>query len=114
MKLIPEEMTLELSQQVEEEDVWKVEELMTFLQKEVESRARTVNMTKSAKERMPKEREKETCAAWEMRTKQHNTMTASVLYTSNPGKKSRACAERKIKSDLIERIHAGVMRLSIE
>lgn len=83
MKLKPEEMTLEFSRQVEEDDVWKVEELMTFLQKEVESWACTVNMTKSAKERTQKEREKETHGAWEMRTKRHNTMTASKLYTLN-------------------------------
>ena len=30
------------------------------------------------------------------------------------GKKSRACTEHKISSDLMERIRAGVMRLSIE
>ena len=29
-------------------------------------------------------------------------------------KKSHACAERKIRSDLMEHIHAGVMQLSIE
>ena len=31
-----------------------------------------------------------------------------------PGKKSCACTERKIRSAPLERIHAGVMRLSIE
>ena len=30
------------------------------------------------------------------------------------GIKSQACTERKIRSDLMERIHARVMRLSIE
>lgn len=83
MKLIPEEMTLEFRGQVEEDDVWKVDELMTFIQKEVKSQERTVNQTRSAKERTSKEREKETHGAWEMRTKRHNTMTASKLYTLN-------------------------------
>ena len=46
MKLTPEEMTLEFSRQKDEDDVWKVEELMNFIQKEVDSRERTANMTK--------------------------------------------------------------------
>lgn len=68
MKLIPEEMTLELSRQVEEDDVWKVEELMSFIQKEVDSRKRTANMTKSPKDRTSKEREEESHGAWEKDT----------------------------------------------
>ncbi len=48
MKLTPEEMTLEFSRQKDEDDVWKVEELMNFIQKEVDSRERTANMTKRA------------------------------------------------------------------
>ena len=46
MKLTPEEMTLEFSRQKDEDDVWKVEERMNFIQKEVDSRERTANMTK--------------------------------------------------------------------
>ena len=83
MKLTPEEMTLEFSRQKDEDDVWKVEERMNFIQKEVDSRERTANMTKSAKERTSKEREKETHSAWEMCTKRSNMMTASALYASN-------------------------------
>ena len=37
-----------------------------------------------------------------------------LLPAHGLGKKSRACAERKIRSNLMECIHAGVMRLSIE
>ena len=83
MKLIPEEITLDFSKQVEEDDVWKVEELMSFIQKEVDSRERTANMSKSGKERTSAEREKETPGAWEMRTRRHNTMTTSTLYAAN-------------------------------
>lgn len=57
-KLIPEEMTLEFSRQVEKDHFWKVEELMSFIQKEVDSQEHTATMTKSAKERTSKEREK--------------------------------------------------------
>ena len=49
------------------------------------------------------------------------TTTATAFYSSSfylrlaaLGKKSRACAERKIRSDPLERIHAGVMLLSIK
>jgi hypothetical protein len=83
MKLIPEEITLDFSKQVEEDDVWKVEELMSFIQKEVDSRERTANMSESGKERTSAEREKETPGAWEMRTRRHNTMTTSTLYAAN-------------------------------
>ncbi|KAJ8015815.1 hypothetical protein DPEC_G00000270 [Dallia pectoralis] len=46
MKLIPEELTLDYSRHKDEDLEWNVEELMRFIQKEVESRERTDSMTK--------------------------------------------------------------------
>ena len=59
---------------------------MGFIQKEVDSRERTSNMTQSAKERTGKEREKKNHSVWEMRRKP-NMMTASALYASSQDRK---------------------------
>lgn len=63
--------------------IWKVVELMNFIQREVDSRERTANMTKSIKENTSKEHEKEKYRACEMHTKGQRMMTASALYSSS-------------------------------
>ena len=45
MKMIPEEITLEFTRQLKEDEVLSVRELMCFLQREVESRERTASLS---------------------------------------------------------------------
>lgn len=56
---------------------------MNFIQREVDSRERTANMTKSTKENTSKEHAKEKYRACEMHTKGQRMMTASALYSSS-------------------------------
>ena len=53
------------------------------------------------------------CLWWFRRTAAAAAATTTALLLPAPGQ-SRACTERKIWSDLMECVHTGVMRLSIQ
>ncbi|XP_039537635.1 LOW QUALITY PROTEIN: uncharacterized protein LOC120485906 [Pimephales promelas] len=86
LQMIPEDIALQYSRQRGSSDEWKVSEVMEFLQNEILSRERTMQLIKSGNSKDSQRYHKpfkrpETLI--EMKQKKHNIPSAAVLQTSS-------------------------------
>ncbi|KAG1927518.1 hypothetical protein F2P79_024188 [Pimephales promelas] len=86
LQMIPEDIALQYSRQRGSSDEWKVSEVMEFLQNEILSRERTMQLIKSGNSKDSQRYHKpfkrpETLI--EMKQKKHNMPSAAVLQTSS-------------------------------
>ncbi|KAL0152239.1 hypothetical protein M9458_051962 [Cirrhinus mrigala] len=86
LQMIPDDITLQYSRQRGTSDEWKVSKVMEFLQKEILSRERTMQLIKSGNSRESQRYQKPVKrqeASFEMKHRKHNMPSAAVLQTTN-------------------------------
>ena len=86
MKMIPDDIALEYSRQRGSDDEWKVDEIVKFLQKEVQSRERALQMTSSytQKEQKPESKPwKQSCSYKDTKMNRPNMQSAAALHTTS-------------------------------
>lgn len=87
MKMIPEEITLECTQKMDESSVLNVKELMDYVKREVESRERTADLILKRESASPVTPTQYRDHAWEQRSEgrhsQNTAASASELHAAN-------------------------------
>lgn len=86
MKMIPDDIVLEYSRQRGHVDEWKVDEIVKFLQKEVQSRERALQMTTSytQKEQKPESKPwKQSCSFSDTNMNRPSMQSAAALHTAS-------------------------------
>ena len=86
LQLIPEEIALQYSRQRGASDEWQVMEVMEFLQNEILSRERTMQLTRGNKERDYQSHHKpfkRTDTTFELKQRRQSLPSAVALYTSS-------------------------------
>ena len=86
MKMIPDDIALEYSRQRGSDDEWKVDEIVKFLQKEVQSRERTLQMTMShhQKEQKPESKPwKHSTSSNDTKMNRPSMQSAAALHTAS-------------------------------
>lgn len=78
MKMMPEDLALEFSRLRGENDTLNVKDLLEFLQREIESRERTLYMTKSS---ASKEKDGQV-NSWEIKSKKFSQSSAATLHAT--------------------------------
>ena len=88
MKMIPDDIALEYSRQRGSDDEWKVAEIVKFLQKEVQSRERALQMTSSytQKEQKPESKPWKSCSAKDTKWNRPSMQSAAALHTASQEK----------------------------
>ncbi|XP_064792902.1 uncharacterized protein LOC135513859 [Oncorhynchus masou masou] len=90
LQMIPEDIALDYSRQRGEDDEWKVSEIISFLQKEVQSRERALQMTRSYNQQKESKPWNKSCFFNEMKTKRPNMPSAAALHTASQ-KEQQTC-----------------------
>ncbi|XP_026063123.1 uncharacterized protein LOC113046525 [Carassius auratus] len=86
LQMIPDDITLQYSRQRGASDEWKVSEVMEFLQKEILSRERTMQLIKPSNSRDSQSYQKPVKrqdTSFEMKHRKHNMPSAAVLQTTS-------------------------------
>lgn len=82
-QMIPEDIALDYSHQRGVDDEWKVSEIVSFLQKEVQSRGRALQMTRSCNQQKESKAWNKSRSSNDMKTKRPNMPSAALLYTAS-------------------------------
>lgn len=90
LQMIPDDIALEYSRQRGVDDEWKVSEIIGFLQKEVQSRERALQMLKSPNQQKAESRPwKQSCSFNEGKPKRPHVQSAAALHTAS--QRTRNC-----------------------